>query len=225
MSRRSSDVRTLPTPVGDARAYITPAVGTASATLVLGHGAGGGVDAPDLVALARALPSYGICVVRVEQPWHVAGKRVAAPPPTLDRAWTAVLAQLDVEGGLLVGGRSAGARVACRTAGSLGASGVLALAFPLHPPGRPEKSRLDELDLPAADRRPVLVLQGTRDTFGGPHDIPPAAGRTVVPVTGADHSFRVLKGGDRAAVIDTVVRATAEWVELVVGESVRPVTG
>ena len=114
-------------------------------TLVLGHGAGGGIEARDLVALAKALPERGVTVVRVEQPWRVAGRKVAGPPATLDRAWLAVLEALAVAGPLVVGGRSAGARVACRTAAQVGAAGCLALAFPLHPPGRPEKSRLDEL--------------------------------------------------------------------------------
>lgn len=225
MSRRSSEVRTLWTPVGDARVHIAAARGAAAATLVLGHGAGGGVDAPDLVAVARALPSYGISVVRVEQPWRVAGRRVAAPPPTLDRAWSAVIPQLEVTGRLVVGGRSAGARVACRTAGRLGASGALALAFPLHPPGRPERSRLEELDRPAAEGLPVLVLQGTRDTFGGPAELPAVAGRTVVAVDGADHAFRLLTGGDRQAAIDTIVGATLDWLGRVVGESLPPGPG
>jgi predicted alpha/beta-hydrolase family hydrolase len=184
-------VDTIATPVGDARVDVRPATGRRRATLVLGHGAGGGIGAADLVALADGLPAHGVEVVRVEQPWVGAGRRVAAPPPTLDRAWLAVLEHLAVTGPLLVGGRSAGARVACRTAEAVGASGVLALSFPLHPPGRPEKSRLAELDLPAAAGLPTLVLQGTRDAFGGPVDIPSAPGRLVVPVEGGDHSLRV----------------------------------
>jgi predicted alpha/beta-hydrolase family hydrolase len=184
-------VDTIATPVGEARVDVRPAEGRRRATLVLGHGAGGGIGAADLVALADGLPPHGIEVVRVEQPWVGAGRRVAAPPPTLDLAWLAVLEQLAVTGPLLVGGRSAGARVACRTAAAVGAAGVLALSFPLHPPGRPEKSRLPELDLPSAAGLPTLVLQGTRDSFGGASDIPAAAGRLVVPVDGGDHSLRV----------------------------------
>lgn len=190
-SSSSSELRTLTTPVGDARVDVRAATGRKRATLVLGHGAGGGIGAADLVALADGLPAHGVEVVRVEQPWVGAGRRVAAAPPTLDRAWLAVLEHLAVTGPLLVGGRSAGARVACRTAEAVGASGVLALSFPLHPPGAPEKTRLPELDLPAAVGLPTLVLQGTRDPFGGPPDIPPAAGRLVVPVEGGDHSLRV----------------------------------
>jgi uncharacterized protein len=206
-------VDVIATPVGDARVDVSTAVGR-WATLVLGHGAGGGIGAADLVALAHRLPADGIEVVRVEQPWVVAGRKVATLPPTLDRAWLAVLEQLSVDGPLLVGGRSAGARVACRTASEVGAHGVLCLAFPLHPPGRPEKSRLPELDLPAAAGLPTLVLQGTRDAFGGPTDIPAAAGRLVVPVEGGDHSLRRAKaaGGSPLA---QVVEVTLQWARQV----------
>jgi predicted alpha/beta-hydrolase family hydrolase len=206
-------VDTIATPVGDARVDVSRAVDR-WATLVLGHGAGGGIGAADLVALAHRLPAHGIEVVRVEQPWVVAGRKVATLPPTLDRAWLAVLEQLSVDGPLLVGGRSAGARVACRTASQVGANGVLCLAFPLHPPGRPEKSRLTELDMPAAAGMPTLVLQGTRDAFGGPTDIPAAPGRLVVPVVGGDHSLRRAKaaGGSPLA---QVVEVSLQWARQV----------
>jgi predicted alpha/beta-hydrolase family hydrolase len=215
--RRSSDRpaverRTVSTPVGDAVLHVSAPTGPTAGTLVLGHGAGGGVDTPDLLALARALPASGISVIRVEQPWHVAGRKVAAPPPTLDRAWLAALADIDPAIPLVLGGRSAGARVACRTAAELGAAGVLALAFPLHPPGRPERSRLAELELPTEAGLPVLVLQGTRDTFGGPADVPSVAGRLVVPIEGADHSFRVLKGGDQHGALAHLVAVTQAWL-------------
>lgn len=205
------EVRDVPTPVGDARLHLALAAEPVG-TVVLGHGAGGGVGTPDLTALARRLPPQRLSVVLVEQPWRLAGKKVAAPPPTLDRAWTAVLPQLAVDGPLVVGGRSAGARVACRTAVEVGAAGVLALAFPLVPPGRgPEKSRLPELDLPTAAGLPVLVLQGTRDAFGAAAEIPEVPGRAVVPLEGGDHSFRVLKGGDQARVLSRLVDAVAAW--------------
>jgi uncharacterized protein len=206
-------VETIATPVGDARVDVSAAVDR-WATLVLGHGAGGGIGAADLVALAKRLPEQGIEVVRVEQPWVGAGRKVAAPPPTLDRAWLAVLEHLSIDVPLLVGGRSAGARVACRTANEVGARGVLCLAFPLHPPGRPEKSRLAELDLPAAAGLPTLVLQGTRDSFGGASDIPAAPGRLVVPIEGGDHSLRVAKavGGSPLA---QVVEVTVQWARRV----------
>jgi predicted alpha/beta-hydrolase family hydrolase len=196
--------------VGDARVHTTRAAVPAG-TLVLGHGAGGGIGTPDLVALARRLPKSGVSVVLVEQPWRVAGKRVAAAPPTLDRAWTAVLEALALDGPVLLGGRSAGARVACRTADALGAAGVLALAFPLHPPGRAGVTRLPELDLPTTAGLPVLVLQGTRDPFGAAADIPPAEGRAVVAVDGGDHSFRVRGGGDQAGTLGRLVEAAAAW--------------
>ena len=219
MPSGSSEVRVVGTPVGEARVHVSRSPGTVRGTLVLGHGAGGGVGVADLEALARGLPQRGVTVVRVEQPWRVAGKRVASPPATLDRAWTAVLRELGPQAPFVLGGRSAGARVACRTAVELGADGVVALAFPLHPPGRPEKTRLGELDLPTEAGLPVLVLQGTRDTFGGPADVPAAPGRTVRAVEGADHSFRVLKGGDQRAMLTALVDAVAEWLLARWGES------
>lgn len=209
---RGDVVSTVPTPGGDARAHTTAAA-SPRATLVLGHGAGGGIEAADLVALATVLPRSGITVVRVEQPWRVAGKRVAGPPPTLDRAWSAVLEALSPKlaavGPVVTGGRSAGARVACRTAAATGAAAVVALAFPLHPPGRPERSRLGELeDCPV----PTLVVQGDRDAFGGPGDFPQGRAYAVHAVPGADHSFRVPRGHDRAAVLEAVAAAVAAWL-------------
>ena len=179
----------VPTPVGPACTVTEgPARGIA---LVLGHGAGGGIEAPDLLAARDAALAVGLRVVRVEQPWRVRGRKVAEAPSRLDLAWTAVLAQID--GPLVVGGRSAGARVACRTAAGVGAVGVLALAFPLHPPGRPGRSRLDELQAPSVPR---LVVQGDRDAFG----LPPAApGVEVHVVRGADHGFAVRRRDGRTA--------------------------
>ena len=223
-TRSSSEVRTVGTPAGDARVHVA-AARRRLGNLALGHGAGGGVEAADLAALAAALPARGITVLRVEQPWRVAGRRVAGPPPSLDAAWLAVLAALAVRGPLVVGGRSAGARVACRTAAQLGAVGVLALAFPLHPPGRPDRSRLPELDLPVEAGLPVLVVQGTRDPFGGPPDRPPATGRIVLPVAGGDHSFRVPKGGDQPATTAALVAAAGDWVLATCRESSPPGRG
>lgn len=173
------------------------------AALVLGHGAGGGIGSPDLVAAADAARSLGVSVALVEQPYRVAGRRSPAPGRQLDAAWLAVLAQLR-EGPLralplVVGGRSAGARVACRTAAATDAAAVLCLAFPLHAPGRgddPSKSRLSELEAVAV---PVLVVQGERDAFGMP---PEGANRRVVAVPG-NHSLR-----DASA----VAAAVADWV-------------
>lgn len=175
----------LETPVGRARVHLHPA-DRPRAGLALGHGAGGGVTAPDLVAATAAAGSEGVSVALIEQPYRVAGRRSPAPAPRLDAAWIAVVTRLrehELEGlPLLVGGRSLGARVACRTAGRSGAIGVLCLAFPLQPPRRAAASRavsrLDELE---AVTVPTLVVQGSRDPFG----IPPAGEqRTVIQVAG-----------------------------------------
>ncbi len=181
-----------------------------SAILLLGHGAGGGVGAPDLTGATLAALDAGVSVVLVEQPYRVAGRRAPAPAAQLDAAWLAVAEHVRAVGGkngwrhlpLLFGGRSSGARVACRTAGAGGAVGVLCLAFPVHPPGRPEKDRLAELAAPAV---PVLVVQGERDPFGRPD---PAPGREVVVLRG-DHSLKSDMRGLRAAVgawLPTVLR-------------------
>jgi predicted alpha/beta-hydrolase family hydrolase len=168
--------------------------------LVLGHGAGGGIAAPDLVAVTRAACSEGVDVVLVEQPYRVAGRRSPAPAAQLDLAWTDIVEQLRAgELGalpLIVGGRSSGARVACRTAGAVGAVGVLCLAFPLQPPRRTgaaaAASRLAELELV---RVRTLVVQGKRDPFG----IPPAAKLRKVVLVAADHSLRSDLGAVAAA--------------------------
>jgi uncharacterized protein len=203
-------VRSIDTPLGEARVEVRAAT-SSWVTLVLGHGAGGGIDARDLAALAVALPPLGITVIRVEQPWHVAGRRIAAPPPTLDVAWLAVLRALALTGRVVVGGRSAGARVACRTASAVGAIGVLALAFPLHPPGRPEKSRLAEL---AGAAVPTLVVQGDRDAFGGPGDFPTDDAYVVCRVPFADHSLRVPAAAPltQREALDLVVDVAARWL-------------
>jgi predicted alpha/beta-hydrolase family hydrolase len=158
------------------------------AGLVLGHGAGGGVKAPDLAAATDAALAADVAVALVEQPYRVAGRRSQPAAGQLDSAWIAVVAHLREDAlrdlPLIVGGRSAGARVACRTAAATGAKAVLCLAFPVHPPGRPEKSRLDELD---AVTVPTLVVQGDKDPFGMPPDDGPQ--RTVVRVDG-NHSLR-----------------------------------
>ncbi|MEO5651704.1 MAG: alpha/beta family hydrolase, partial [Marmoricola sp.] len=136
--------RMVRTPKGEARLVLRRAK-RPLATLVLTHGAGGGIDAPDLVRLARTLPQQDISVTLVEMPWRVAGKRVAPAPSVIDECFVAVLDTLRMRSPLVVGGRSAGARSACRIARDAGARGVLALSFPLHPPGEPTKSRLPEL--------------------------------------------------------------------------------
>ncbi len=204
------------TPHGEGRT-VTHRARRPVATLLLSHGAGSGIGGRDLQALARDLPRQGITVVLFEQPWVLAGRKVATPPPTLDDGLRAAAARLRTRTPLIVGGRSAGARSAARCAGELGAVACLALAFPLHPPGRPERSRLDEL---AGAGVPTLVVQGERDTFGRPEEFPEDVEMAVLP--GGDHGFRVPARGplSQEEAMGLVVEATLEWVvREVVGES------
>jgi predicted alpha/beta-hydrolase family hydrolase len=200
--------RMVPTPKGDARVLIRRAKRPV-ATLVLTHGAGGGVDAPDLLRLARTLPQQDISVILVEMPWRVAGKKLAPSPAVIDECFTAVLDSMRMRSPLVVGGRSAGARSACRIARNVGARGVLALSFPLHPPGKPEKSRLAELQ---HARVRTLVIQGERDPFGAPEEFPSDIDLAVVPA--ADHSLKVPKSAplSQADALAVVLEATLEWV-------------
>jgi uncharacterized protein len=194
----------LETPHGLARAHVQLARSPAAA-LVLGHGAGGGVASPDLRTATQAAIDEGLSVALVEQPYVVAGRRSSPPAAQLDEAWSSVLAQLQREqlagSRLVVGGRSAGARVACRTAEAAGATAVLCLAFPLVSPrgstAGPAPSRLPELD---GVKVPTLVIQGTSDPFGMP---PPSAQRKVVKVPGT-HSLR----GD----LEAVRTAVSAWL-------------
>jgi predicted alpha/beta-hydrolase family hydrolase len=182
--------REVDTPHGPARIFVQ-AAGEPRAALVLGHGAGGGVNARDIVAASGAALALGLSVALVEQPYRVAGRRAPAPAHQLDTAWTTVVG--DLRAGewrglpVIAGGRSSGARVACRTAAATGAAGVLCLAFPLQPPRRegssPAPSRLTELE---AVEVPVLIVQGARDPFG----LPPAAALRQVVVVPGDHSLR-----------------------------------
>ena len=196
----------IDTPYGPARAELHCAA-EGGAAMLLGHGAGGGVGAPDLVAATRAATAAGVHVALIEQPYRVAGRRSPAPAKQLDAAWLAVAEDLGerwFQGlPLVFGGRSSGARVACRTAGDGGAVAVLCLAFPLHPPGKPDQTRAPELD---GVEVPTLVIQGERDPFGRPKA---AHHRELVLVTG-DHS---LKAG-----IKDVGRAVEEWL----GRVLRP---
>jgi predicted alpha/beta-hydrolase family hydrolase len=193
----------IETPHGPAGARLLPADGAAAA-LVLGHGAGGGVDAPDIQAAARAGGEVGFTVALVEQPYRVAGRKSPAPAKQLDAAWVAVVERLRAEQlaglTLIVGGRSLGARVACRTSGEVGATAVLCLAFPVHPPGKgddPSKSRMGELD---AVELPVLVVQGESDPFGMPTAGPK---REVVTVAG-NHGLK--------ADLPAVAEAVRDWL-------------
>jgi len=200
----------IDTPHGPARAHVRP-LADPRATLVLGHGAGGGVDARDLVAVARAAESEGIGVVLVEQPYRVAGRRSPSPARMLDEAWVAVMEELRhravVQEPLVVGGRSSGARVACRTAAETNAVGVLCLAFPLQPPRRgdrpPAPSRLVELD---AVSLPVLVIQGESDPFG----MPPAGPRRTVARVKGTHGL--------TSDLPALAEAARTWLREVVGD-------
>lgn len=190
------------TPHGPARTH-TDAPDDPAGLLVLGHGAGGGVAAPDLLAVRDVALTAGFTVVRVEQPYRVAGRRAPAPARQLDAAWSAVLATLTPTGPLVVGGRSSGARVACRTAASTGAAAVLCLAFPLLPP-RAKNPRTRAPELEGVDL-PVLVVQGARDAFGRPE---PAGRREVVVVPG-DHSLHTDPARVAAGVVPWLERVAA----------------
>ncbi len=195
--RLAARAREVDTPSGTARVSLSTK-GTGCGLIVLGHGAGGGIDAVDLVAVGTRLLDDGWTVARIEQPYRVQGRRAPEPAARLDAAWTAAVAALATERGdqLVVAGRSSGARVACRTATAVGADAVVALAFPLHPPGRPEKSRADEL---TAVGVPSLVVQGDSDPFGTRAQFP--AGANVIEVHG-DHSLRRVAGEAAAVVAD-----------------------
>jgi predicted alpha/beta-hydrolase family hydrolase len=203
----------LPTPSGPAVAEIDRPRTPATALLVITHGAGGGVTAADIEAVRGAALKSSITVVRLTQPYRVAGRSSPAAPDKQDAAWLAAVGALAKRRALaalplVVGGRSNGARVACRTATACGAVGVVALAFPVHPPGKPELSRLAELDGAGV---PVLVVQGDRDPFGMP---PAAPGREVLVIPGADHSLKrelsTISGAVARFVTTLAGRATVE---------------
>ncbi|BAG19136.1 MULTISPECIES: alpha/beta hydrolase family protein [Streptomyces] len=179
--------------------------------LAVSHGAGGGIEARDLQALAATLPGHGVTVALVEQPWRVAGKKLAPAPKTLDTGWRGLWPALTAPGLPVVsGGRSAGARVACRTATELGAAAVLALSFPLHPPGKPEKSRADEL---LGAGVPTLVVQGGNDPFGRPDEFPPGP-YELTEVPHGDHGFAVAKrsGVTEEQTMAVLTDAVAGWI-------------
>jgi predicted alpha/beta-hydrolase family hydrolase len=185
----------IDTPRGPAGVRITDPAGPPVSLLVLGHGAGGGVDAPDLIRVQDTVLAVGVQVALVTQPYRMAGRKAPAPAAQLDEAWTAVVRSIQTPGvPLILGGRSSGARVACRTAGELGAAGVLALAFPLHPPGKPDMTRAPELPVGV----PTLVVNGDRDPFGVPDPTPDVE---VAIRPGATHDLRK----DLAGTAETVL--------------------
>jgi predicted alpha/beta-hydrolase family hydrolase len=179
--------------------------------LAVSHGAGGGIEARDLQALASVLPGHGVSVALVEQPWRVAGKKVAPAPKTLDVGWRGLWPAVAKPGlPVVAGGRSAGARVACRTATELGATAVLALSFPLHPPGKPEKSRADEL---LGAGVPTLVVQGGNDPFGKPEEFPKGS-YELIEVPYGDHGFAVLKRAPlgQDAALEIITDGVVGWI-------------
>jgi predicted alpha/beta-hydrolase family hydrolase len=201
--------KTIETDAGTARVTWHTAK-KARLVLAVSHGAGGGVDARDLQALAAVLPGHGVSVALVEQPWRVAGKKVAPAPKTLDVGWRGIWAAVAKPGlPVISGGRSAGARVACRTATELGAAAVLALSFPLHPPGKPEKSRAGEL---LGAGVPTLVVQGGNDPFGKPSEFP-EGDFELVEVPYGDHGFAVPKRAEigQEAALEIIARRVVEW--------------
>ncbi|MGI9156488.1 MAG: alpha/beta hydrolase family protein [Marmoricola sp.] len=202
------DERQLPTPHGDARVVIRRAR-RARLALLLQHGAGGGLQARDLVALSAALPAAGVTTILLQQPFSVAGRRIAPRPAVLDECLAAVHVRLGLRTPLVLGGRSAGARSSARMAAPLGAVACLALAFPLHPPGRPDRSRLPEL---ASAGVPTLVVQGERDPFGTPAEFPPGVPLVVVP--DADHAFAVRRSAalSQQDTLDLLVCAVRRWL-------------
>ncbi|WP_392751602.1 alpha/beta family hydrolase [Streptomyces sp. LN590] len=202
---------TVDTDAGSARITWLPAK-KPRLVLAAGHGAGGGIEARDLQALAAALPAHGVSVALVEQPWRVAGKKLAPAPKTLDTGWRGLWPALTAPGlPVVAAGRSAGARVACRTATELGAHAVLALSFPLHPPGKPEKSRKDEL---LGSGVPTLVVQGGHDPFGRPAEFPPGE-YEITEVPYGDHGFAVPKKADltQDQAMEILTAAVTAWLD------------
>jgi uncharacterized protein len=202
----------ITTPSGPAVVELDRPRTAARALLMITHGSGGTPDTADVLAVRDRLLAERVAIARVTQPYVVAGRRTPPVPATQDAAWLATIAAVRWRRGLgdvplIVSGRSNGARVAARTAPAAGASAVLALAYPLHPPGKPEASRLDELDAAGV---PTLVVQGARDPFGLPPAVP---GRQVVVIPAADHSLKRDP--------DAVAAAAAAFVTSVInGESV-----
>ncbi|WP_172383739.1 alpha/beta family hydrolase [Streptomyces sp. MNP-20] len=210
MTHSETHSEVVETDAGTARITWHPAE-RPRAVLAVGHGAGGGIEARDLQAIAAVLPAHGVTVALVEQPWRVAGKKVAPAPKTLDTGWRGLWPALAKPGlPVIAGGRSAGARVACRTATELGAAAVLALSFPLHPPGRPERSRADEL---LGAGVPTLVVQGGNDPFGKPAEFPPGTAYDLVEVPFGDHSFAVPKRADigQEEAVKRITDAVVAW--------------
>jgi predicted alpha/beta-hydrolase family hydrolase len=209
------------TAVDGGRLRLVPRFG--GSTVLFLHGAGSGVDTPLFDALAAELAAAGVRVGRLEMPYRVAGRRAPDRPVRLDAVAIAAVetaAALGPAGPLALAGVSMGSRVAMRVATRVDARGVLALGFPLRPPGttaagRPKASRQDELDGAGV---PVLVVQGDRDPFGLPSP-DPARGRRVHLVAGGDHSFRtrVRDGRPAGAAVTEAAQVGARFLLGVLG--------
>ncbi|MFG2502431.1 alpha/beta family hydrolase [Streptomyces sp. NPDC048441] len=217
MTKDATKSEIVETGAGEARITWHPAPEKkARLILALSHGAGGGIEARDLRAIAAALPAHGVTVALVEQPWRVAGKKLAPAPKTLDVGWRGLWPAVAKPGlPVIAGGRSAGARVACRTATELGAAAVLALSFPLHPPGKPEKSRAQEL---LGAGVPTLVVQGGNDPFGKPAEFPEGT-YELVEVPFGDHGFAIPKRADitEAEAMTLITDGLTRWTGMLRG--------
>ncbi len=208
----SRNAETLATQHGDARVLVDQPAKRVKGTALLFHGAGGDTTAPVLLAVRDALLADGWTVARLDQPYRVAGRRAPAPAPQLDAVALLAVQAVRGNGPLLLAGKSSGARVACRIAAAARAAGAVALGFPLHPPGRPERSRAAEL---LGAGVPVLVVQGTRDPFGSPADVRAVGGATVHEIVGGDHSFVARKADARttADCLAEVAVVAAAWAQ------------
>ncbi|HEX8001140.1 MAG TPA: alpha/beta family hydrolase [Mycobacteriales bacterium] len=204
-------MRNVATPRGPARLAVDRTKGQTNGTALLFHGAGGDMNAAVLLAVRDALLAQGWDVARLDQPYRVAGRRAPDPAHLLDAVALHVVRALKPKGPLLLGGKSSGARVACRVAREAGAVGAVALGFPLHPPGRPERSRAPEL---LGAGVPVLVVQGSRDTFGTAADLRAIHG-DVHEIAGGDHSFNARKADGRTTpdCLAEVAAVVAEWAQ------------
>ncbi|UYM06032.1 alpha/beta hydrolase family protein [Solicola gregarius] len=200
--------RTLETPHGPGR-LVQRRAPSPFATLIMTHGAGAGIETGDLRRIAISLPSYGVNTAMLELPWVGQGRRIAPSRTVLDESFVAMVNRLRPQTPTFVGGRSTGARLACRHARRLGGVGAVAVSFPLHPKGRPERSRIDELD---GARVPVLVVQGERDELGAPEEFPPQL--TLARVPYADHSMVVPKRApvDQDATYRLVATTILQWI-------------
>jgi predicted alpha/beta-hydrolase family hydrolase len=194
------------TPVGQARLDWFDAIGTEKAVVVLGHGTATGVEAADLQAIAQALPLRGITVVLMTQPYRVEHNFSVSGESSLDIAWTGIwphVAKSDVP--IYAGGRSAGSQVACRTAHKLGASGVVALAYPIFGPGSSTEILNTKL--------PTLVVQGGADPFGTLANFPKLPGNfETVLIPGANHMFGDMSRDTTKNNLNMIVSAVGEWV-------------